>query len=46
MIIDSFLPLIGRFLSSDLWRFFFVPFIALCFLATVPCIIRYFFRVR
>lgn len=42
-MIDYFLPIMRLFLYSDLFSYFFAPFIALCFIATVPCVIRYMF---
>lgn len=40
-MISYIIPLVSSFVGSSLWTWFFLPMIALCFVATVPCIIRY-----
>lgn len=44
-MLDSIIPLLGSFVSSQIWTYFFIPLIGLFFLATVPKIIRYFIGV-
>lgn len=43
MLISNFLPLFASFLTDDMLRLFAVV-IAAAFVATVPVILRYFFR--
>lgn len=44
-MLDYIIPLVSSFISSGLWVPYFIPIIALCFLATVPIIIRYIFNI-
>lgn len=41
-MLDSIIPLISSFVSSDIWVSYFIPVFCLCFIVTVPKIIRYF----
>lgn len=43
-MIEYFIPLLGSYLSSGVMPWIIYPLFALAFLATVPCIIRFFFR--
>ena len=45
-MINYIIPLIYSYFSSGLDTYWFFPFIALCFIATVPVIIRIFFLRR
>lgn len=40
-MLDYIIPLLSCFVHSRIWVPYFIPIIALCFLATVPKIIRY-----
>ena len=35
------IPLYSSFVSSSIWGYIFLPILALAFIATVPCILRY-----
>lgn len=43
-MIDQIIPLLGTFVSSDLWSYILYPVFVLLFIVTVPCLIRGFFR--
>lgn len=40
-MLDYIIPLLSSFVSSEIWVPYFIPIFALCFIATVPKIIRY-----
>lgn len=43
-MLDDFLALFISFMSGDMFQYCILPFLFLAFLATVPYIIRSFFR--
>lgn len=44
MILNYFIPILAQYLHPDMVEMWFNPMIALCFIATVPCIIKQFTR--
>lgn len=44
MILDNFIALFGAYFSSGIMNYAIIPFMLVAFVATVPCIIRAFWR--
>lgn len=44
MILSNFLPLLVPYFDSELMSIWYFPLLALAFLATVPCIVKMFWR--
>lgn len=44
MILQNFVPILAPYFSSEIIEIWFYPLLALCVVATVPCIFKQFWR--